>query len=139
MSVKACTRHAGLLALLLAFVTASAAPVVQHGHPLVGIWSGDWGLTPEDRSPVLIDMNWQTTTLSGTINPGFPDAAEIDVGVLDSKNWTVHLEASGTDRDGNAVRIVVDGRLDELGSEHRTLTGTWNRNGITGDFKLTRE
>ena len=67
------------------------------------------------------------------------DAATIDVGVLDSTNWTVHLEAIGNDEDGNAVRIILDGQLENLGSPNRTLSGTWNSGDTTGDFKLTRE
>lgn len=125
--------------MVLACLTVLPALVAQQGHPLVGIWSGDWGPTPTDRRPVLIELNWETTTLSGIINPGFPDAAEIRMGALDSKNWTVHLEAEGIDGDGNPVRIVVDGKLDDLGSPNRTLTGTWTRNNTRGDFKLTRE
>lgn len=127
--------RAGLLVLAL----AAPAAVAQEGHPLVGIWSGDWGPTPAERHPVLIDMSWETTTLSGIINPGFPDAATIRVGTLDSSDWTVHLEADGVDGDGNPVRIVIDGALDDLGSPNRTLSGTWTRDGTQGDFALTRE
>ena len=128
-----------LVVLVLACLIALPALVAQQGHPLVGVWSGDWGPTPTDRSPVLIELNWQTTTLSGTINPGEPDAAEIRMGTLNSKTWTVQLEAEGKDAAGNPVRIVVNGKLDNLGSPKRTLTGTWIRNNMRGDFKLTRE
>lgn len=124
---------------LLVWALAAPAAVAQEGHPLVGIWSGDWGPTPDERHPVLIDMSWETTTLSGIINPGFPDAATIRVGTLDSSDWTVHLEADGVDGDGNPVRIVIDGALDDLGSPNRTLSGTWTRDGTQGDFALTRE
>ena len=115
------------------------AVVAQQGHPLAGIWSGDWGTTPTERSPVLIDMSWETTTLSGFINPGFPDAATIEVRTLDSTNWTVHLEANARDEAGNTVRVVLDGKLEDIGSSHRTLTGTWSRGNTQGDFKVTRE
>jgi hypothetical protein len=84
-------------------------------------------------------MNWQDTTLRGIVNPGFPDQAEIVVGELDSSDWTLHIEAEGTGRDGGPVRIVIDAAIGDLGSANRTLTGTWNRNGVTGDFMLTRE
>lgn len=127
----------GLMTVLLCLVPVVL--VAQQGHPLVGVWSGDWNNAPNGSTPVLIDMSWEDTTLHGTINPGFPDAADIEAGVLDSKNWTVHIEAAGTDRDGSPVRIVVDGKIDDLGSPNRTLTGTWTRNGVTGPFKLTRE
>jgi hypothetical protein len=126
------------LACALACVLAPSA-VAQEGHPLVGIWSGDWGPTPSERYPVLIDLSWETTTLAGIINPGYPDAAPIRVGMLDSSNWTVHLEADAMDEDGNPLSIIVDGTLEDIGSPNRTLSGTWIRGGSEGDFKLTRE
>ena len=71
--------------------------VAQEGHPLIGTWSGEWGPSATQRNPVLIVMDWKTTTLSGIINPGYPDEAPIRVGTLDSSKWTVHLEADSKD------------------------------------------
>jgi hypothetical protein len=127
------------LVLVLACLIVPSALVAQQGHPLAGIWSGDWGPNANDRNPVTIELNWVTTTLSGTINPGLPDAAQVRAGTLNSKNWTVHIEAEGKDEAGNPVRIVMDGKIDNLGSANRTLTGTWTRNNTRNTFKLTRE
>ena len=129
------------LATGLAFIISlclPAASMAQHGHPLAGIWLGDWG-SAEARSDVVLELNWSNTTLSGNINPGFPDAATIEVGELDSSNWTVHLEAMSMDEAGSPVKVVVDGKIENLGSAKRTLSGTWKRGSATGDFKLTRE
>jgi hypothetical protein len=126
------------LIALLVWISGAAAGA-QQGHPLAGIWSGDWGPTASDRHQVLIEMMWENTTLSGTINPGEADEAPIKVGTLNSTNWTVHLEGDGKDERGGAVRIVVDGQLDNLGSPKRTLSGTWTRGTTKGTFKLTRE
>ena len=38
-----------------------------------------------------------------------------------SLNWTVHFEADA--KDGS--HIVIDGKLDNIGSYNRTITGTW--------------
>ena len=124
----------GILALLL-----TPAAVAQQGHPLVGVWSGDWGPTATERHPLVVEMTWQNTTLGGNINPGETGAAAIKVGRLDSTNWTVHLEGEGKDERGNPLRIVVDGKLENLGSPKRTLSGTWLRGSTKGNFKLTRE
>ncbi len=126
------------LTCVLTCVVAMAG-VAQQGHPLAGIWLGDWGATPDERNQVVIEMMWETTTLSGTINPGFPDAGAIRVGVLDSSDWTVHLEADAMDEDGNPFVIVIDGQLGDLGSTNRTLSGTWRHGAVEGDFSLTRE
>jgi hypothetical protein len=124
-----------------AFIVAlylPAAGMAQHGHPLAGIWLGDWG-TAGNRNDVVLELYWADTTLSGNINPGFPDAAVIEVGELDSSNWTVHLEGMSKDETGNPVQVIVDGQIENLGSAKRTLSGTWKRGTTTGDFKLTRE
>ena len=118
---------------------AAATAVAQEGFPLIGTWSGDWGPSPALRSPVLIVMDWNTTTLSGVINPGETDEAPIKVGTLDSTKWTIHLEADAKDERGNPMKIVADGKLENIGSHNRTISGTWTRGGIKGTFKLTRE
>lgn len=128
------------ITLRVLFLVFAATPALaQQGHPLVGVWSGDWGPGADSRNFVVLEMIWQDTTLSGNINPGFPDAAVINVGELDSSNWTVHLEALGNDENGNRVSTIVEGELDDLGSSNRTLSGTWRRGSVVGDFKLTRE
>jgi hypothetical protein len=125
---------------VLACLTLTAVALTgQEGHPLIGTWSGEWGPSAKVRNPALIILEWKTTTLSGLINPGEPDEATIRVGTLDSTKWTVHLEADSKDPKGNVVKVVVDGKLENIGSHNRTLTGTWTRGGTKGDFKLTRE
>ena len=120
----------GILASLLTLAAGA-----QQGHPLVGVWSGDWGPTPAERHLVVMEMLWNDTTLSGKINPGETDEAAITVGRLDSTTWTVHIEGQGKD----AVKIVVDGKIDNLGSAKRILSGTWMRGSTKGTFKVTRE
>ena len=80
-----------------------------------------------------------STSISGNINPGFPDAAVITNGELNSSNWTVHVEASGMDENGNQVTTVLDGQLEDLGSSNRKFIGTLRRGNVTGDFSVTRE
>jgi len=124
----------GILASL-----ATLAAGAQQGHPLVGVWSGEWGPTPTERHPVVVEMTWHDTTLGGMINPGETDAAQIKVGTLNSTNWTVHLEGEGKDEKGNPLKTVIDGQIDNLGSAKRILTGTWTRGTTKGTFKITRE
>jgi len=125
----------GLAACLLLPGLASA----QQGHPLQGIWLGSWGPSEAERHDVVLELYWQNTSLSGNINPGFPDGAVIQTGELDSSNWTVHIEAAGNDAAGNPVTTVIEGTIEELGSPKRTLSGTWRQGDVTGDFQLTRE
>lgn len=127
----------GFVFVLACFIVAAA--VAQEGYPLIGTWSGEWGPSPNERAQVVVIMEWDGETLSGIINPGFPDAAPIRVGTLDSTKWTVHLEAETKDERGNPVRIVIDGKLENIGSYNRTLSGTWIQGNVKGDFKLTRD
>jgi hypothetical protein len=47
----------------------------------------------------------------------------------------VHFEADTKDQ----KHISIDGKLDNIGSYNRTITGTWTEGTMKGDFKLTRD
>ena len=106
----------------------------QEGHPLTGSWHGEWHPTPDKKVPVLIYMKWNSKAIEGTINPG-RNAAPLKVATLDASNWTVHFEADSKDQ----KHIVIDGKLDNIGSYNRTITGTWSEGDMKGDLKLTRD
>jgi hypothetical protein len=106
----------------------------QEGHPLTGSWHGEWHPAAGQKIPVLIYMKWNSKAVEGTINPG-PKAAPLKVANLDASNWTVHLEADTKEQ----KHIVIDGKLDNIGSYNRTITGTWAQGDVKGDLKLTRD
>ena len=118
----------------LGTVTALA----QQGHPLTGTWTGDWGATPTQRNHLTFVMEWNGEKVTGTINPG-PDSITIGSIVVDYANWAVRIEAETKDASGVAVHIIADGRLEDLGSYHRKITGNWRQGTAKGDFKITRE
>ena len=124
-----------LIGAILALAVVSAA--AQEGHPLTGTWSGDWGPGAAQRTHITMVMTWDGKTISGTINPG-PDAITVETIGLDVSNWTIRFEADAKSASG-PVRIAAEGRLDDLASSHRTITGTWRQGTTKGDFKLTRD
>ena len=127
---------AALVGVVLSF---SAAARGQEGHPVVGTWYGDWGPTPQARHDVTVIMTWDGKAIGGTIDPG-PDAVPFKTATLDSSTWTVHVEAERPAKGAAAaVRYVIDGKLVNLGSYNRTLSGTWTDGATKGDFKLTRD
>lgn len=132
-------RHGVRLALaaLLLTVPLGATAQAQYGHPLKGSWSGDWGVTKETRTRLLLDLNWDGKAITGAINPG-PNAVPLQKASLDPSNWTVHFEAEGKDEAGRAVRYLIDGKLENLGAYNRVLSGTWTQGGVKGDFRLVR-
>jgi hypothetical protein len=122
----------------IAIVTLSVAvPTAQYGHPLKGSWSGDWGPTAETRHRLLLELHWDGKAITGTINPG-PNAVPLQAASLEPSTWTVRFEAEGSGPTGAAIRYLVEGKLENLGSYYRVLTGTWTQGGERGDFRLTR-
>ena len=126
------------LILVLACMGVILSAVAQEGHPLTGTWSGDWGPTATQRNHITFVMSWDGKNVTGTINPG-PDAIPIGSVFVDVTNWNVRIEADGKDQAGKPVHIAAEGRLDDIGSYHRKLTGTWLQGTTKGDFKLTRD
>ncbi|HJR71125.1 MAG TPA: hypothetical protein VKA43_13870 [Gammaproteobacteria bacterium] len=121
-------RSVAAVASLLMLATALS----QEGFPLDGTWRGEWG--NGDKRPVVIVMKWDGQSINGTINPG-PNSLRFSSASLEPSDWTVRIEAQS--RDGLAV--AIDAKLENIGSYHRTLTGTWKQAGTDHAFKIARE
>ena len=123
---------------LLAGLAVTISGLAQEGHPLTGVWYGDFGVNTTQRSHLTIEMSWDGKNISGIANPG-PDSFPLKVVTLDSSKWTVHIEADGKDEKGNPAHFVADGKLENVGSYNRTITGAWNYGATKANFKLRRE
>jgi hypothetical protein len=121
--------------MLMASLTMAATASGQFGHPLKGSWSGDWGPTKEQRTRLLVELNWDGNAVTGAVNPG-PNALTLTTASLDADTWKVHLQAQGKDRAGRVVQATIDGTLDNIGAYRRVLSGTWTQGGVKGDFRL---
>ncbi|HEY1241142.1 MAG TPA: hypothetical protein VGF16_11325 [Bryobacteraceae bacterium] len=115
----------------LAALIVGVSCLAQQGHPLTGTWSGDWGPTAGKRTQITLVLNWDGKNVTGLINPG-PDAIPITSVFVDVSTWTVRIAAE-------AAHISAEGKLEDLGSYHRTLSGSWQQGAAKGDFKLTRD
>ena len=120
-----------------AFLLASSL-AAQEGHPLVGSWHGDRGSGPKNRTDVTLVMDWDGTRITGVVNPGF-EGMPLQNAKLLPKDWSLHFEIESKDRAGKVVHCSVDGKIDRLGSDRRTLAGTWVCAGAKQDFTLTRD
>lgn len=127
---------------LMTLVMCLALPMpaaAQFGHPLDGLWSGQWG--PRDKPiRLLIDLDWDGRNITGVINPG-PNAATVKSVTVDYSNpsaWLVKLEAEGKDAAGRAIAIRADGRLENIGAYRRVFRGTWTQGRDKGEFVVTR-
>lgn len=120
---------------VLFFFAAGIAPTgllrAQEGYPLDGTWRGEWG---QQANVAVVVMNWDGVRINGRINPG-RNTINFTEAVLDAANWMVHIEANT--KEGEL--IVIDGKLENIGSYNRTITGTWVQGGVENPIVLTRE
>jgi len=123
-----------MLSRVFIILASLAIAIAQEGHPLTGSWHGSVSSGGNKPTPVLFYMKWDSKNVVGTINPG-PNAMPLKVATLDASNWTVHFEADTKDN----KHIVVDGKLENIGSYNRTIAGTWMQGDTKSDFKLTRD
>jgi hypothetical protein len=131
-------RRVALQAALLASLVLAAPAFAQEGYPLTGTWSGDWGPSATQRTHLTLVMNWDGHKVSGEINPG-PHSIPLASVYLDVTNWTVRIQADTKDNSGNPLHITAEGKLDDLGSIHRKISGTWQEGKIQGDFRVARD
>src|SRR5688572_31426858 len=103
----------------------------QEGYPLDGTWRGEWG---QPATVAVVVMSWDGANINGRINPG-RNTIDFTEASLDAASWMVHIEAST--REGEL--IVIDGKLENIGSYNRTITGTWVQGGVENPIVLTRE
>jgi len=129
-------RVVALLAVAMAGFTF--ALVAQEGHPLTGTWHGDYGTSATQRTQMVFLMHWDSKKVEGKVNPG-ANSIPLKAATLDPSKWAVHLEADMKDSAGKPMPMVFDGKLDNVGSYNRTITGTWTSGAQKGDFKLTRD
>jgi hypothetical protein len=152
------------LAVLFAGIPAAPSLLAQQGHPLTGSWYGEWG---KDAENITIVVTWDNRerdlsgevvmldkekklekvvvdksgkpvfTVAGMFNPG-PNSRKVTM-TLDSVKWTVRIETEFKDDAGKVSKVVADGRLENVGSDNRTITGTWTQGTVKGDFKLRRD
>ena len=125
------------MAVVASVLLVAASAWAQFGHPLKGTWSGDWGPTKDKQTHVVLEFNWDGKAITGNINPG-PKAVPFQKAELDPSTWTVHIEGTGKDASGAPVHYVIDGKMENIGSYQRVLSGTWIQGTDKGTFRVVR-
>ena len=148
-----------LICLILVLCAVSSVQA-QEGHPAKGTWVGHWGPTLSVQSRIVLVIDHDGKTMSGVYQPG-PNAVPLKVARLDitpgkpatagGGNTTpailpifkVYLEIDGKDARGNAVAIVADGTMHNVGLPNRSITGTWTQtsggNTSKSEFTIGRQ
>ena len=101
--------------------------------PLSGQWVGRWGPSANRQTDVMLELKWDGTTLTGTVNPG-RNALELSKATFDPNTQAITLELDAPNPDREIVRYVVKGKV-----EGTTMSGTFDRGGETGIFELQRQ
>jgi hypothetical protein len=100
--------------------------------PLSGTWTGDWGPSARDRNQVTLELKWDGTNLTGTVNPG-ENGIPVQQSTFNPATGEVHFEAD-VSRGNATIHYVVDGKV-----QGNMMTGTWNHPNGRGDFTITRQ
>jgi hypothetical protein len=112
--------------------------VAQEGHPLKGSWIGTWATNHNQGNDLLLVLNWDGKTISGTINPG-TDNIPVKNATLQPDGWVVRFEADAKDKAGKPITYVLEGKITNLPLPNRTITGTWKNQEESGVLKLSRQ
>lgn len=121
-----------------ALLLATAAMIgAQEGHPLVGSWHGSWGAGAQQNDATFV-LDWDGKNITGLINPGL-EAMRVENASLDADTWTVRLEANGKDAAGRAVRVVIEGKIQNVTNVRRSIVGTWTQGGVAAPLKMSRD
>ena len=130
----------GLIAvcvLSLAALAGNAQLAAQEGHPLKGSWIGTWGPAKSHAADLVLILNWDGKSITGTLNPGVDDVA-IKNATLDPATWTLRFEADVKDKAG-VLNYAVEGKIENLAFPNRTISGTWKNQRESGKFKIGRQ
>jgi len=101
--------------------------------PLTGSWEGEWGPSPERQTNVVLELKWDGTKLTGTINPG-SRALELGKSSFNPNTNAISMELDAHDVSGEADHYSIQGKVDG-----KTMSGSWTRNKGAGTFKITKQ
>ena len=132
MKTARLTSCLAVLLLLLSACSGSPAPAVSQDAP-AGTWSGDYGLGSERREPISVDLRWENDTLHGVVHAGVRSIPLAKASFKrETSDLTMEFDAEGNR--GRTVHYVIEGKL-----SGNAISGTWNHDDESGDFKVTKQ
>jgi hypothetical protein len=131
MSAMKALTYLLILATVVLFGCASGATSTA-ADPISGRWTGEWGPSPERQTEVVLELQWDGTKLTGTINPG-SRPSEISKATFDPATKAVTMELDVIDVRGEMDHYSITGKVDG-----NRMTGTWTRKNGKGTFKISK-
>jgi hypothetical protein len=123
-----------VLILITVLLPACSSPAPKaEVDPLTGRWEGEWGPSPDRQTNVVLELNWNGTMLTGTVNPG-GRAMELGKSSFNPTTNAISMELDARDVSGEPDHYSIQGKV-----EGKEMSGTWTRNKGAGTFKITKE
>ena len=124
---------AAVVICLLAGSVIAVAGLAQEGHPLTGVWYGDWGPNATTRNHLTIQMHWDGKNVTGIVNPGDTEARVLELCGQPggTKEWVQTLP---DDDDGGGVQVQWEEWAYQNGPD-QFLNKVVFRNGVVYEIK----
>ena len=122
-----------LILIMMLLPACSSSERKAEVDPLTGRWEGEWGPSPDRQTNVVLELKWDGTTLTGTVNPG-GRAMELGKSSFNPTTNAISMELDARDVSGEPDHYSIQGKV-----EGKEMSGTWTRNKGAGTFKITRE
>ena len=114
-------------------LAACASKPAASGKPPSGSWSGDYGPDADHRESVRLDLRWEDSSLQGTVHAG-PRSLPLTKASFTPETGAITMEFDTEGNNGQTVHYKIEGKV-----EGNAMTGSWGRDGQSGDFHVTRQ
>jgi len=121
------------LAIALLLLSAcTPQPAVSNQAP-GGTWSGEYGLGPDRRESISVDLRWEDGKLRGIVHAG-PRSLPLTKVAFAAETGAISMEFDAEGNRGRIVHDIIDGKVNG-----NTMTGTWTHDDEKGDFHITKQ
>jgi len=128
---------AGFVFSTLALVFLPHTLMAQHGHPMVGTWSGYFNKEGVQPLRVLFTFAFNADQVISGAFIASGKRYTYTSAELDPDTWTMKITAQGQDRAGKTLTYQLVGQIENLDSPTlRALAGTWQEGSNQGDFRI---
>ena len=119
---------------ILMLLWGASLALAQEGFPLDGTWRGQRQAATDKPVTIVLVMQWDGHKISGQINPG-PNSIPLGDAQLIPDGWRVSFTA----RSASGEPISFEGAIQDLGSYHRAIVGTWTEGARHYPVRIVRE